>query len=515
MNQKFTSTIAGASIFISLMALLSRSIGFVREIIFAGYFGTGSEFDLYLVGAVLPVTINNILLYIGQNFFIPGVQKLLSESKEKARKFYSRWFILFIISGILISLILLLLSDQIVNFYVTSASDESRITAAGIFKIFLITIPFASGVSILSAMLQTIYEYKYPASSVLFLNVSVILLILFFENSAGIYVIPIGYCLGTVLQFLYLMFRTEKYFKLSLNIHLKEKNIVNSGIAGSFLIIILIESISQLYTIFDRYFYGDLSAGGIASLNYAMIVWFMPVSILSVSLATAVFPKIANAINTHSDAEIEKIYNESISMNAVIFIPIAFVFFFYGDTIITIFFERGKFSSSSSLMTFEALRFYSLSLVFYSIYTVFNKIFYSLNLERILLCITIAGLIIKLIMNFTLIHLSQNGLALSTTISFIFFFLTSYLILNFKLRIKQKFLFIKKFSAHLLNGILCILMINILQDLFVINDLFSKIFSIILFLVFYTGNIIVIKSESLTRFQEMFKKINFGVFRIS
>ncbi|NUM61450.1 MAG: hypothetical protein HUU44_04770, partial [Ignavibacteriaceae bacterium] len=81
MSKKFTSTIAGASIFISLLGLISRGLGFIREIIFANNFGLEKEFDLYLVGAVLPITINTILLYIGQNYFIPEFQKINSSNQ--------------------------------------------------------------------------------------------------------------------------------------------------------------------------------------------------------------------------------------------------------------------------------------------------------------------------------------------------------------------------------------------------------------------------------------------------
>ncbi|MCZ7613353.1 MAG: MATE family efflux transporter [Ignavibacteriaceae bacterium] len=102
------------------------------------------------------------------------------------------------------------------------------------------------------------------------------------------------------------------------------KSILNSSIV----IIILIESMSQLYAIFDRYFYGQISSGGIASLNYGLIIWFLPVSIISISLATAVFPVITKAINNRAHQEIEKIYNESISMNTFLLVPIAFILFF-------------------------------------------------------------------------------------------------------------------------------------------------------------------------------------------
>ena len=212
---------------------------------------------------------------------------------------------------------------------------------------------------------------------------------------------------GTLLQFTYLFFKSKKFISLNLLANTNENNLSLSVFSSTLFIIILIESISQLYSIFDRYFYGEISTGGIASLNYGLIVWFLPISIFSISLATVVFPIISKAINDSSNEEIEKIYNESISMNTFIFIPIAFILFFYGDIIIKIFFERGKFDEESTAMTFGVLKFYSLSLVFYSVYTVFNKIFYSINEVKLLLLITIIGLAIKLILNFLLMICSK------------------------------------------------------------------------------------------------------------
>ncbi|MDZ7623250.1 MAG: lipid II flippase MurJ [Ignavibacteriaceae bacterium] len=379
MNQKFTSTIAGASIFISIIGLLSRGLGFIREMIFANNFGLETEFDLYLVGAVLPITINTILLYIGQNYFIPEFQKIKSSNPDEAQKYFKQTFIGFTVAGTLLAVLLFFASDFIINFYMHSAAPASRETATRIFNIFLLTIPFSAAVSILSALLQTVFEFKYPAVSLLFLNFSIIVLLLFFSDRFGVFIIPIGYTVGTILQFGYLLIKSRKFVKLNLLVRDGGYNFSKSILNSSIIIIILIESVSQLYSILDRYFYGEISSGGIASLNYALIIWFLPVSIFSISLATAVFPTITKAINESSYSDVEKIYNESISMNTFIFIPIAFILFFYGDTLIRVFFERGKFVEESTAITFGVLRFYALSITFYSVYAVFNKIFYSIG----------------------------------------------------------------------------------------------------------------------------------------
>ncbi|MFB3056942.1 MAG: lipid II flippase MurJ, partial [Ignavibacteriaceae bacterium] len=98
----------------------------------------------------------------------------------------------------------------------------------------------------------------------------------------------------------------------------------------------------------------------------------------------------------------------------------------FGDTIIKILFERGKFSPGDTEITFSVLKIYSLSLVFYSIYSIFNKIIYGARLVNSLLIITLGGILIKVILNIILVsEYQQNGLALSTSINFTFFFITS------------------------------------------------------------------------------------------
>jgi len=508
MSQKFTSTIAGASIFISIVGLLSRGLGFIREIIFANNFGLETEFDLYLVGAVLPISINSVILYIGQNHFVPGFQKLNSSNSDDAQKYFKQSFFLFVGSGTIIAFLLFLASDLIINFYMHLAPPESRETASTIFNVFLLTIPFSAGISIFSALLQSVYEFKFPAISILFLNISIIILLVLLSDRFGVYIIPVGFVLGTILQFSYLLIKSRKFVKLNLSFRDSQLNFPKALMSSSLVIIILIESLSQLYSIFDRYFYGDISSGGIAAMNYAAIIWVLPIYIFSVSLATAVFPVISKAVNDSSSENLEKIYNESTLMNTFLFMPIAFILFFYGDFIIRIFFERGKFVEESTAITFSVLKIYSISLVFFSVYAVLNKIFYSLNETKLLLWITIAGLSIKLLFNFLLIDLEQDGLALSTSISYLFFFFASYLILNVKLKIKEKLLFAKDFIMHLINCIICLVSIQIISHIYKINNIFEEGLIITSFILLYLINLILIKHDALVIASRVVKRLN-------
>lgn len=505
MSQKFTSTIAGASIFISLVGLLSRGLGFIREMVFASNFGLETDFDLYLVGAVLPTTINSIILYIGQNYFVPGFQKIKSENPDSAKKYFNQSFILFIGSGIIIAFLLFFFSDLIINNYMQESSVKNKEIAAIIFRIFLFTIPFSAGISILSALLQSVYEFKYPAISMLFLNISVIILLILFSNSYGVIIIPVGFVIGTISQFTYLIIKTRKFVRLELFKKNEDESFSRSILTSSIFIIILVESLSQLYTIIDRYFYNEVSPGGIASLNYAMIIFVLPISIFSIALATAIFPRITKAINDSVFNDVETIYNESISMNLIIFIPISFILFFFGDTIIRVLFERGKFIEESTNITFGVLKCYAISISFYSVYAVLNKIFYGIKKIKLLLLLTVFGLLLKFILNFVLIEFKQNGFAISTSVSYIFFFITSYLFLNNKLKIENKFLFIKEFIFLFVNCIICIQILQLLSNIFSINNVYIKIVIIVLFILLYLFNLIFVKHGAVSITAKIFK----------
>jgi len=197
-------------------------------------------------------------------------------------------------------------------------------------------------------------------------------------------------------------------------------------------------------------------------------------------------------------------------MNAFIFVPLAFILFFYGDTLIRIFFERGKFVEESTAITFGVLKLYALSIAFYSVYAVFNKIFYSISKAKILLLITITGLLLKLLFNFLLIDLQQDGLALSTSISFIFFFFASYIYLNVRLKIKDRSLFAKDFIIHLINCIVCLLLITIFSDMFYIDNSLWELMTIGFFIILYLFNLTLIKHNAIVISTKVIKRFNYN-----
>jgi putative peptidoglycan lipid II flippase len=267
-----------------------------------------------------------------------------------------------------------------------------------------------------------------------------------------------------------------------------------TAIKSSLIIIILIESISQLYMIADRFFYTDVNAGGIASLNYASSLFLFPIAIFSFALTTAIFPKISDAYSRNAAEELNKIINESVSINIILFIPISFLFILYGEFIVKLAFERGYFTPEGTLITYDVLRIYAFSLVFFSVYAVLNKILYSAVLVKSLLTITIVCVLIKIVLNVLLVNsMQQNGLALSTTISYLCLFLLSLMLLKKKIKLRGLSLIFSELSLGLVNGLLSYLLSTLLVSNLITNVFAKEIISIITFCIFYYINLQIIK----------------------
>lgn len=495
MSKQFSSTIAGAAILITGVGLVSKGFGFLREIVYANNFGLQTNFDSYLVGAVLPITLNTSIIYLAQNFFIPTYHKKLHEGKERSINFLASSFWLFLLLSTCVSIILYISSPLIISSYLTHKNPQVYEAVLQIFRIFIFTIPLNAGFAILSSYFQAEYNFKSPALSTLFQNIIIILLVVLFTKTIGVLAIPIGYLIGTALQLFYLIYLLKgrkELLAFRLFSEIGELKIADK----TFLTIVFVEIINQLYILVDRYFFGSVDTGGIAALNYAFILFALPISIFSLALSTAIFPKLSQAFGSKDNESAEFNYLSGLRINIFLFIPIAMILFLFGDSIIQLFYQRGSYTANDTQLTYAILKLYSISLVFFSSYAIINKVVYGAGLVKQLLIISILVFIAKIVLNFLLVqNYKQNGLALSTTICFIVLSVSCYLVILSKLKFKITKQLLVTISFYLINGIIAYLVSEIFDELFYLPQLLSFFIQIIIFIGVFAVNVILIEPK--------------------
>ncbi|HZW39636.1 MAG TPA: lipid II flippase MurJ [Ignavibacteriaceae bacterium] len=510
MSKKLTSTIAGASLFLALIGVFSRGIGLIREVVYAGSFGFQKNFDIFLIGSIIPMTIIGVMFYIAQNYYIPLILKLKDE--ENKNIIILNNFIFFILINIAIAFVLFLSADIILNFYIQNLKQNDIKIAKDIFNLHLISIPFAAGSSFITSYLYTEFEYKIPAASQIIFNLAIIGMIAFFNKSMGIYSIPIGFLIGQTIQLSILYFFAKDFinFKKIGNVRLFKLNLAFNS---SIIFIILIETLGQIYFIVDRYFYKVIREGGVAALNYSFMISQLPIIIFTTALATAIFPKFSSNIANENTDNIKKNVNDSILLNIFVFIPITFVFYFYGDIIISILLERGQFTSANSAMTFSVLKYYSIGLFFYGSYGILNKLFYSYGLAKKIFFVTLAALAVKLIGSYILVKfMREEGLALSTSLSYIFFFISSIFLTNkiLNVKLKDSSILLKKFIFQFLLAVSICLTLNFVNFP---DMIYFKIVKMIIFLFSYYLSLYFLKEDSVYYIMDLLFHVRKNILR--
>jgi len=505
--KKFAQSVAGASIFIAFFGFISRGLGFFREVIFASFFGLSEDFDIYLIGAVLPLTINIIILTFGQNYIIPNYSRIKQNDQSLSQNFIKTNFYFFIFSGILLAFLLYLLSDIILTLYLQQSNSLTKQTAINIFNLFLITIPFNCGISVINAYQQSNFEFRYSIVSQLLPNIFVLLSLLILSE-LNIYVIPIGFIVGSIAQLIFLLSKSPEVLFVKTKI-IYSLNQFKEIVSGGFIIVILIESIGQLYVISDRYFYNFINPGGISALNFAQILFLLPVSIITMALSTAVFPKFSLLFNEKKNTELKEIINQGIVVSVVVFIPVMFLFLFYGGNIITLLYERGRFSVNDTFITSQVLFYYALSIVLYAAYGILNKLMYSIGMIKKLLLITLLGIVLKILLNFFLVEkMQQNGLALSTSISYSFFFLAAIITIYRETELIKINQIATEIIFNLSNAVISYYITN---QFLSISQIFknSQYFGPIIFLSIFTLNIFVLETSSAIIIHRLSTKFKF------
>lgn len=493
---KFTSSVAGATIFLVFASVLIRLIGFLREIIYAKEFGLSKAFDVYLIASIIPITTNTVLYYIGQNFFIPFYSQLEVTDKTLSSKFLKSSFFAFGLLGLIIGTLYYIFANNILVLFLNSSIPSNDISIS-VFRVFSFTIPFSAFITIIAAYLNKEKLFLPPAFSSLFLNLFVIFSVVFFNSEIGIMSIAYGYLVGSIFQLLYLI-HTSKMKNIIFSQINKSDWKFNKLINSSLLMIIVIESIGQLYMISDRFFFSSVREGGISALNYAQTLFSLPISILIIPLSTALFPKLSNDVYKNNSNEILASFKDTITVTLIIIIPVFYVFNYFGENIISILLQRGEFKNSDTIITANTLKYLNIGLLFYALYSIFNKLLYSAKLIKQLLLITILGIIVKILFNFLLVSkLNYIGLALSTSISYLFFFLASLFLISKRFDYKWISIAVNEFVFLIINGLISFIITKLFITTFIIYSNYFFLISILFFVIIYFFNLLVCKFNGL------------------
>lgn len=337
------------AILLMIVTILSKLVGFGREMVLAYYYGTSNISDAYIIALTIPTV---IFAFIGNGIstaYIPLYLKLVkNEGVSRANQYTNNMINLLLFICTVLIIIVFVFTEPIVQVFASGFEGRTLELAVQFTRISIFGIYFTALISILSAFLQIKGNYAVPALAGFPLNIIVIFSIII-SSGGNIFILAYGILISTVIQLLFLLpavyKRSLKYRRI---VDFNDKEVKNMLYLA--LPVILGVAVNEVNTIVDKALASQISIGGISALNYAQKLNGFVQGIIVASIGTAMYPMISKNAVEGNLASLKKVLSESIVGTSVLVIPCMIGAMSLSRPIIEILFGRGAFDEQAIIM---------------------------------------------------------------------------------------------------------------------------------------------------------------------
>ncbi|MFP7254364.1 murein biosynthesis integral membrane protein MurJ [Terribacillus goriensis] len=372
---------AGAKIllFMLLLALAQKFLGFFREMLLAQQFGTSIETDAYIIGLTIPTVVFAAVLAAITTTYIPIYIKIQNQKGEvQANTFTNNLLLIVLLISLVAMIFCQIFAPFIVGIVGSGLSAEGNSIAVNLTRVSLLMLPLLTLIAMYKVYLEARSKYLMPA----FINIPIIVIViisLMFADKIGVLGVMIANILGAIIQVLIMAIyaRKEGYHVRFKKINFKDKNLIEMSLL---VIPVLIgTSVQQVNIAVDRILGSRLGEGSIAALSFGQKINEVFFGLISSTISTFIFPKLSNLNSSNLENQFEELVRRSLNLVSLVVLPITMIVIFYNEFIVRILFERGAFNEESTLLTSSALLFYSIGMLFLGFRDVLNRTFYSMG----------------------------------------------------------------------------------------------------------------------------------------
>lgn len=366
--------------------LLSRIAGLLRESIFAHYLGNSAAADAFKAGFRIPNILQNLF---GEGVlsasFIPVYSRLMSEGEDEAADLLA-WAV-----GAVLALVISALVVVGVSFtpYLIDAIAPGFHGSTRILTIRIVQILFpGAGLLVMSAwclgVLNSHHRFFASYTAPVAWNVAIIVALIWYGPRSTQYGLATKAAWGSVVgaglqivvqlpQMLPLMGRLRIHFTtVRKELHSVFKNLMP---------VIASRGVAQVSGYVDNILASLLPTGAVAGLNYAQILYLLPVSLFGMSVAAAELPTMSRTTGAASAQAAEALrlrLNNGLRQIAFMVIPSAAAFLLIGDVITALLFQSGAFHHADALYVWAILAGSAVGLLAATMSRLYNSTYYAL-----------------------------------------------------------------------------------------------------------------------------------------
>ena len=380
---------------VGVWTLLSRVLGFVRDIMIAGALGTGAVAEAFFVAFALPNMFRRFFAEGAFNMaFVPMFAKKL-ERGEDARGFAED-----ALAGLASVLVVFSLLAQLVMPWLVLAmaggfaADERLLIATGFGRIVFVYILLISLAALMSGVLNALGRFAAAAAAPVLLNIILVSVLLLAREGVfpeGIAIgtalsdPPAGLLTGTVLSWaviaagiaqLALVWIAAGKAGMRLRLRLPRMTpemkrlaiiAVPAALSGGVVQINLLVG-RQVASFFD---------GAIAWLSYADRLYQLPLGVVGIAVGIVLLPDLSRRLADKDASGGRNAFNRACEFSLALTLPAAAALVAVPTEIVSVLFQRGAFDAADSAATGAAVAIYGIGLPAFVLQKTFQPLFFA------------------------------------------------------------------------------------------------------------------------------------------
>ena len=413
-----TGTIGG-------LTLVSRILGFVRDMLFARFAGAGLASDCFLIAFRLPNLFR--ALFAEGAFsaaFVPMFSRTVGEhggDTTAAKRFAEEALSVLLPVLLGFTALMMVLAGPVVWAMTGGFPGASPAKYALAVELTRVTFPYLlliSLVSLLGGILNSLQRFWVNAAAPILLNLSLISGLLLFHSPTEIGTARVQAAAVTVAgiaQFVWLLWAC---LRADVRLRLRAPRLTPA--VRRLLAIIGPAALGAGAVQFNLLVSTALAArflpeGAVSYLYYADRLNQLPLGLVGIGIGTALLPTLARQLGAGSDAAAMHTQNRAIELVLLLTLPAAAALVISALPMIRTLLEHGRFHAADSVRCAQALACFSLGLPAYVLIKVLTPGFYARHDTATPVRIAVGSMLVNLAGNVALIWtLGTNGIALST-----------------------------------------------------------------------------------------------------
>ena len=381
----------GAAV-LSVLIFASYVLGLVRDRIFARTFGAGPELDAYNSAFVLPELLLDVLVEAGLAApFIPIFLRLRSGQDPSAGNRFARSILTAAVAIMgVAAVVMFVCAEATTGLIAPGFEGDQRELYVSLFRVMLVTpILFAASLTLGQVLLAEQRFFWYGIAPLLY-NGGIVVGTVAFSDALGIYGPAIGAVIGAVIH-LGSRFIGLRGSSFRIGVGWEGRSPAVREFVRLMLPKMVSHPVEPMTFLFFNAVASGLAAGSVTAVSFARNFQSVPVSLVGVAFALAVFPALSTAHATGDRVGFLRLLRTNLASIGVVTVGAAIGLVVLGELAIRVLLGGGAFGERDVTLVATTLAAFALSVPFESLSHLLSRAIYATHHTILQVIASLAG----------------------------------------------------------------------------------------------------------------------------